>query len=139
MSDRLGEVREAVLAALQSFFGEPDLRVEFTLLTEMRAGDSHALHADNERSAGSGQWVPNHTPWRAYAAMVYLNTSGVDYYGGVLRFPAVAQEVAPCAGELVGFSCGREREHEVTPIEDGKRYSISMWLTRDGGRAEHWS
>jgi len=134
----LNVIRQTTLEEMQSFFKAFDLHVEFTLLTEMRAGDAHPLHADNERQADNGQWVPNHTPWRAFAAMVYLNTSGVDYKGGVLRFPALGQAVAPQAGELVGFSCGHEHEHEVTPIQEGRRYSISIWLTWKTGRAERW-
>jgi len=138
MSNRLGAIRQGALEELQSFFGEAGLHVEFTLLTEMRQGDAHPLHADNERRAEDGRWIPNHTPWRAFASMVYLNTSGVDYTGGVLRFPSLGKEVVPQAGDLVGFGCGHEHEHEVTPIADGRRYSISIWLTRDPKRAERW-
>jgi hypothetical protein len=135
----LSKLCQVVLDDMRIFFGSSDLQVEFTLLTELRVGDSHPLHADNEQQADNGQWVPNHTPWRAYAAMVYLNTSGVDYKGGVLHFPALGQTVAPQVGELVGFSCGHEHEHEVTPIEEGRRYSISIWLTRKIGHAERWT
>jgi predicted 2-oxoglutarate/Fe(II)-dependent dioxygenase YbiX len=134
----LSNVRAEARDAMALRYATPSLDVEFTLLTEMRPGDSHPLHADNERRTAHGKWGPNHTPWRDYAAMVYLNSVGEDFDGGVLRFPRLEREVAPRAGTLVGFSCGHEHEHEVTPIERGARYSLSIWLSADSRRAEHW-
>src|SRR5215207_8119623 len=85
-----------------------------------------------------GRWVPNHTPWRAYTAMLYLNTSGVDYEGGPLRFPELGPEIVPRAGLLVGFPCGQQYQHEVTAVRQGSRYAISMRMTRDPAHAEDW-
>lgn len=109
----------------------PDL----TMLSEMRVGDSHVLHADAERHTSSG-WGPNHTPWRTHAGLLYLNTSGVDYRGGVLRLPGVGRTIVPTKGMFVAFPSGRRHIHEVTAVEAGKRHSLSVWLTGDVSRTE---
>ena len=134
----LDALRHAVLAEMRAFLDDPTLIIECTLLSEMRSGDAHPLHADNERADENGRWVPNHTPWRDFAAMLLLNTSGDDYRGGILRFPRTGEQISPAAGMLVGFTCGHEREHEVVPVEGGRRYSMSIWLTSTANRAEHW-
>ncbi len=135
----LSSVRQrAVQAVRQLYELEGELATEFTLLTEMGPSDAHPLHADNERQDADGRWVPNHTPVRDYVAMLYLNMSGVAYSGGILRFPGLGREISPRAGELVAFTCGREHQHEVTRIERGSRFSVSMWMTRDRVCAEPW-
>jgi predicted 2-oxoglutarate/Fe(II)-dependent dioxygenase YbiX len=135
----LSETRLHALDAVRRFFNiEGQLFVDFTLVSEMREGDSHPLHADNEREDEGGQWVPNHTPWRDHTAMLYLNSSGIDYQGGLLRFPLLARDIAPQAGQLVGFSCRHQHQHEVTAVQGGRRYSVSMWLTSDPEFAEEW-
>lgn len=138
VANHLTNLRHRVLHETKAFFSVSKLAIEFTLVTEMRVTDAHALHADNARRTADGRWEQNHTPWRVYATMLYLNSCGVDYDGGTLRFPSCSEEVMPRTGDLVGFACGPEREHEVTPIQSGSRYSISMWLTDQVSRAESW-
>lgn len=139
LANTLADLRQRVVEKAQSFFDENGLRVEFTLLSQMRPGDAHGLHADNERRHPAGGWVPNHTPYHSHAAMVYLNTSGTDYQGGAICFPGHGMAVAPQAGDLVSFLCSHVHEHEVKTIESGMRYSISIWLTKDAGHAEAWA
>lgn len=135
---RVAETRQRILREVRAFFRVPPLVIDLTLLSEMREGDSHILHADNCRRNQSGGWEANHTPWREYAALLYLNTNGRDYDGGELSFPASGELIAPRAGTLVAFSCGREREHEVVPIRRGSRHSMSIWMTTDSSYAEAW-
>jgi predicted 2-oxoglutarate/Fe(II)-dependent dioxygenase YbiX len=137
--DFLSETRTRALEAVDEFY-KPNQRlfIEFTLLSEMHPGDAHVLHSDSETQDATGRWLPNHTAWREFSMMVYLNTSGADYRGGVLRFPALGEQIIPKAGLLVGFPCGRTHQHEVTPIETGLRYSVSIWTTAERGRAERW-
>jgi hypothetical protein len=135
----LTQIRTRAIQALEELYKPRQrLYIEFTLLSEMHPGDAHTLHSDSERRDATGGWVPNHTPWREFAMMLYLNTSGVDYGGGVLRFPELGRQVIPEAGLLVGFPCGRTHQHEVTPIETGLRYSVSIWTTADPARTERW-
>ncbi|PYN82814.1 MAG: hypothetical protein DMD96_04695 [Candidatus Rokuibacteriota bacterium] len=138
--DLLTRVRNHIVRLLQERYPTPTaLAVDLTLLSEMSPGDSHPLHSDNERQDPAGKWIPNHTPWREFAAVVYLNTCGADYTGGELRFPPLAVEVSPRAGLLVGFPCHRAYQHEVIPVVQGLRYSLSLWTTTDSRHVERWS
>ena len=137
--DLLGGVRERVLEALNQFYKPAGtLYIDFTVISEMRPGDCTGLHADNEELDWAGRWVPNHSPWRRFAALLYLNSNGPDYSGGVLRLPALRREVAPEQGLLVAFPCGRFYEHEVTRVETGRRCSLAIWTTTDERYRENW-
>jgi predicted 2-oxoglutarate/Fe(II)-dependent dioxygenase YbiX len=139
VSDQIGEIRQRAADTLRQFydFAVPT-QIDFTLATEMRVGDCHPAHADNESCNDEGVWTANHTSYHYGAALLYLNNSGIDYEGGVLRFPSFEQEIIPQAGMLVGFMCDRNYQHEVTPVEQGRRYAISVWVTRDAAHAERW-
>jgi predicted 2-oxoglutarate/Fe(II)-dependent dioxygenase YbiX len=139
VSEEIGEIRQRAADALCRFydFAVPT-HIDFTLATEMRMGDCHPAHADNESCNDEGVWTANHTSYHCGAALLYLNNSGVDYEGGVLRFSSLEREIAPQAGMLVGFMCDRNYQHEVTPVQQGKRYAISIWVTRDAAHAEYW-
>jgi len=106
------------------------LDIEFPLLSEMREGDSHALHADAEKLV-DGQWVPNHTPERIWTALVYLNTGdGVDFDGGEIIFPEFDCTIVPKAGLLVASPTTHEYIHEVPIVTNGVRYALPIWLKR---------
>ena len=96
------------------------------------------MHADNQEYTDEGGWLPNHTPYHHCTAILYLNSCGADYEGGLLRFSSTQQEVIPQKGLLVGFLSGPEYQHEVTRIQRGFRYNISVWVTLDSARAECW-
>jgi hypothetical protein len=135
----LASARASAIDAIKYFYQvEEPLDIEFTLLTEMGPGDRHPLHADNERQEPDGTWVPNHTPVRDFVAILYLNTGGVDFEGGILHFPVLHRKFVLAAGDLVGFTCGREHRHEVTPVIRGRRYTLSMWMTTNPTYAEIW-
>lgn len=139
VSDEINEIRQRAADALRRFYGiAGPIHIDFTLATEMRVGDCLPPHADNESCNDDGVWTPNHTSYHHSAALLYLNNCGTDYEGGVLRFPSFEREIIPQAGMLVGFGCDRDYQHEVTPIEHGQRYAISIWITQDGEHAEYW-
>ena len=60
----------------------------------MRMGDRHVRHADRERRTADGGWEPNHTPYRDYTGIVYLNSENAHFSGGVLRPPVILPSVA---------------------------------------------
>lgn len=139
VSERLTEIRRRAADALCRFYGVTGpTHIDFTLATEMRDGDYHPPHADNEACNADGVWAPNHTSHHHCVAMLYLNNCGTDYEGGRLRFPSFEQEIIPQAGMLVGFMCDRKYQHEVTPVQQGRRYAITVWVTKDAERAEQW-
>lgn len=138
VSDEINEIRQRAADALGRFYGAGPIHIDFTLATEMRVGDCLPAHADNESCNDDGVWTPNHTSYHYGTALLYLNNCGVDYEGGVLRFPSFDQEITPQAGMLVGFMCDRNYQHEVTQIQHGRRYAISIWVTQNAERAEFW-
>ena len=138
-SDFLSMVRHQALNTTVEFFEiEKTCYVEFTLLTEMQPGDYHTLHADNQKQESNGEWVPNHTPQRDYTAILYLNNYETDFRGGLLRFTSLGEEVAPERGLLIGFPCDHRYQHEVTMVQEGYRYALSIWMTLQPERAEFW-
>jgi predicted 2-oxoglutarate/Fe(II)-dependent dioxygenase YbiX len=139
VSNEIDEIRQRAADTLSRFYGiAGPTHIDFTLATEMRVGDCQPAHADNEACDEDGVWTPNHTSYHHSTAMLYLNNCGIDYEGGLLRFPSFEQEIIPQAGMLVGFMCDRRYQHEVTPIQHGQRYAISIWVTLDAEHAEYW-
>lgn len=137
--EQINAVRDRMTATMREFFDVPVECPEFTLLTEMRVGDSHVLHADSERQTPTGAWEPNHTPFRTRVGLLYLNTNGVDYQGGVLHLPGLARAISPTRGMFVAFPSGRRHVHEVARVDAGKRLTLTVWLTADPSRVEPWA
>jgi hypothetical protein len=109
-------------------FGE-DVTLETKILVAMRPGSQHTPHADAEYETAPGVWAPNHTPNRAFSALLYLTREGADHKGGKLH---VGEDVVVKAepGKLVMFPSTRDYVHWVTPIESGTRINMSVWVTR---------
>jgi hypothetical protein len=136
---RLRELRKNVVRRILEYYGDDrSCQLDWTVMIEMREGDYLPLHADSEQQDSNGDWIENHTPWRIYSALIYLNTCNRDYSGGEIVFPNLAQEVVPQAGLMLAFKCGRLYEHFVRPVQHGKRYAISMWMTDDPQHWEQW-
>jgi predicted 2-oxoglutarate/Fe(II)-dependent dioxygenase YbiX len=139
LDTRLDRIRQKAAGVVTRFYGISfPAHIDYTLMSEMKVGDCVPPHADNEKRTKRGVWRPNHTPYHHCTAVLYLNTCGVDYEGGLLRFPSTQQQIIPQRGLLVGFLSNREYEHEVTPVRRGCRYSISIWVSLDPKRAESW-
>jgi 2OG-Fe(II) oxygenase superfamily len=137
--DLIGAARLRIIEVITDRFDvEQPLYPEYTVLSAMRVGDRHTRHADRERRTADGGWEPNHTPYRDYTGIVYLNTQGSQFSGGLLLFPGLGREIRPRSGQLVAFGCDRRYEHEVTPVGAGARYSMSSWFTSFPARAEKW-
>lgn len=96
--------------------------------------DQGVLRALCPGTCQGAHFVPNHTWWREYTALIYLNE---DFEGGEIAF-----EDGPCnklyrkiipirAHMLVLAPNGADFYHEVFPIRKGKRYSLHLWLTSD--------
>ena len=111
---------------------EQQLYPETAILAALGDGQGHVAHADNEQLT-DGAWVPNHTPQRDFAGILYLNSA---FTGGQLRFPDRGREHQPIEGMYVTFPCTRDFVHEVTPVGQGRRYSLAVWFTT---RPEHAS
>jgi len=107
------------------------------------------IHGKNQQELRSScpgncpgsQYIPNHTPWREYTALIYLND---DFQGGEIAFEdgpcnQIYQKVIPIeAYMLVLAPNGPHFYHEVYPIKQGKRHSLHLWYTRDPSHYLHF-
>jgi hypothetical protein len=80
----------------------------------------HTDHADNVLRDGR----PNHTPHRAWSAILYLSSCG----GGELVFTDLGARVTPAPGLLAVFPA--DVFHHTTPVTSGERHSLAMWFKR---------
>lgn len=101
---------------------------ETVILTAMGPGGLHPLHADNTRRDDAGNWVPNHTPDRVVSTIVYLNDR---FDGGEIVFPEQQKAIKPSEGLLVAFPSGSAFPHEVLKVNEGLRYTMPIWFTRE--------
>jgi predicted 2-oxoglutarate/Fe(II)-dependent dioxygenase YbiX len=131
----LQQVADRCLGVTSSHQGA-SLYLETVLLACLHDGQGHEAHADNVRLVNH-QWVPNHTPHRDFAGVLYLNDT---FSGGRLRFarPELA-DVVPMMGLYVTFPCTATYVHEVEPVGSGSRYTAALWFTRNRANAHPWS
>jgi predicted 2-oxoglutarate/Fe(II)-dependent dioxygenase YbiX len=122
----VGRIRDTVVRA----YGHGDVDVDYAAVTEMRVGASHRAHADAERRTGDGSWEPNHTPHRAFTALLYLNSNPEAFAGGELVFRRDEVTVTPKAGTLVLAPTSGRYEHEVREITHGTRWLLAVWFKR---------
>jgi hypothetical protein len=115
-------------------FDLPGLFADYSAFKCEHEGGAHSRHADNVTATGE----PNHTYWREATAMIYLNNGEHDFAGGRIRFARLGREIVAKSGLLVGFGCGIDFEHEVSPVRRGRRYGMGLWFTRDANRRETW-
>jgi hypothetical protein len=135
----IATIRSRMVSSTRDSFAAQDVRPEWTIFSQMRAGDSMPLHADAERQTPDG-WEENHTPWRTHVGLLYLNSAGVDFQGGALVLPEIGRTILPSSGLFVSFPSGHNHQHQVTTIKSGARLSFVVWFTRDAKRDEQgWS
>lgn len=120
------EATRRCLCLTADAFGLKTIYPETVLLAMIQDGQAHEPHADNEKRVNN-EWVPNHTPQRDYAGLLYLNS---DFEGGELHFEGDGSRIfRPSGGLYVSFPCDRRFVHQVTPVEHGRRYSLALWFT----------
>lgn len=151
----LAEIAERIRVLLEREYGEMKgtLHVDHLGLYARIAGNFCPYHADNGYFAcpihgtdqrylrkhcpgdcSGSRFLPNHTSWREYTALVYLNE---DFSGGELVFEdgpcnRIYRKVLPIRkGMLVLAPNGADFYHEVLPIRRGTRYSLHIWYTKD--------
>lgn len=127
-------LRNGLCTRLAEFFDLPGLVPDYSAYTRVNVGGAHELHADAVELHGG----PNHTPWRACTAVIYLNDRFKDFDGGALFFPEWSQQVSPKAGQCVCFTSGLDNRHEVTKVTRGRRDALAFWFTQDEGHRETW-
>ncbi len=119
-------------------------------------GNSCSYHADNiyfecpihgknqgklrttcDGNCPGAKFVSNHTSWREYTALVYLND---DFTGGEIQFEdgpfnrIYKQKIPIQANMMILAPNGANFYHEVFPIKSGKRHSLHLWFTSNPNR-----
>lgn len=95
-------------------------------ITVQTGKSGHRPHADNTREV-NGVWVPNHTPERTWTSGLLL-IDKKKIKGGLFKFHNPNQTVDFNKGDLLVFKSDHSNVHEVTKIDDGKRYVHLTWL-----------
>lgn len=94
--------------------------------------DQSLLRKICDGTCPGARFVPNHTHWREYTALIYLNE---DFEGGEIAFEdgpfnKLYQKVIPIESHLLVLAPnGPHFYHEVFPIRSGIRYSLHLWYT----------
>jgi Uncharacterized iron-regulated protein len=130
---------------------------DLALLCAITGTFRHKLHADNSYVTCPRHGVdaetlvasqcrcddievkPNHTFWRKYSALMYLDS---DHEGGDIVFgegPNVFGEIylkriTVRQGLLVLSPSNELYYHQTTPVRRGTRYSLNSWFTGDESR-----
>lgn len=121
-----------VVKEMEQFF---DLELSMTNCNYvvLLPGADIPVHADDSHLDGTPYHEDEETE---YSAIVYLNTSGVDYTGGEIFFPLQELTVKPEAGMVVFFKGDYHRPHGVSLIEAGERKTIVIFCARGGNVSE---
>ena len=129
------EAHRTIVGIAEEAFGIGPLGADDVHLVIWPEGSSMPEHMDN---CHPDPGEAHRTPWREVAAVVYLND---DYEGGHTVFPRHGLSVAPRRGNLTAFPADRTHPHAVGTVENGVRYTMIMWLTRDRTRwaGDLWS
>lgn len=130
VNKKLGKLYEQIKKTAEEFFGvEIDLcQSNYQLLLP---GASNPLHADATKLDGS-PIQPDGTPEELeWSGLLYLNTYGKDFEGGVISWPEFDIDYYPEAGDLVLFRGDVEHRHGVSEVLSGKRRNIVFfWANR---------
>ena len=96
--------------------------------------DQSFLRAHCKGKCPGSLFKPNHTYWREYTALIYLND---DFEGGEILFEdgpcnKLYKKIIPIQAQMLILAPnGSNFYHEVFPIRKGTRYSIHLWYTSD--------
>ncbi len=105
-----------------------------TFFCPVHGRDQSYLRAHCDGSCQGATYMPNHTPWREFTALLYLND---DFEGGEIVFEdgpynQLYRKIIPMrANTLVVTPNGKDFYHEVLTVRKGTRYSLHIWYTSD--------
>ena len=113
-------------------FYEVDVVPLNPMLAEIsKGGENQGLHCDSVQLDGS-PWDDGNTVLDdlEFSALVYLNTSGIDYKGGSIYFPNQELDIMPKTGQMIFFRGDIEHPHGVSMVTSGKRYALVLFYGR---------
>lgn len=131
------EIRDRIVGTVADVLTEqlggtlPPLYADVINFARWPVGYELQPHADAENPDGA----PHPFPWRALAAVLYLND---DYGGGQIYFPNFGLELKPKPGTLVVFPGTLKYLHGVRAVTSGMRHTLAAFLTFDADKAYHF-
>jgi hypothetical protein len=120
-----------VAKEINDFYGVDVVPINPMLAEISEGGKNDGLHCDSVNLDG--------TPWDdgndmlehlEFSALVYLNTSGIDYTGGTIFFPNQDMELMPKTGQMIFFRGDIDHPHGVSMVTSGKRYALILFYGR---------
>ncbi len=149
------EVSRKILKVMQKKYdlGNKKYHVDHAALYARIEGNSCSYHADNvyfdcpvhgkdqsrlrttcKGTCPGSKFIPNHTGWREYTALLYLND---NFEGGEILFEdgpfnRFYKKIIPIKANMLVIAPNSQNfYHEVFRIRKGKRYSLHLWYTSD--------
>jgi hypothetical protein len=120
-----------VAEQINSFYGVDVVPINPMLAEISKGGKNDGLHCDSVQLDGT-PWDDGNTMLDdlEYSALVYLNTSGVDYTGGRIYFPNQGLDILPKTGQMIFFRGDIDHPHGVSKVTSGKRYTLVLFYGR---------
>jgi len=125
------ETINRVAKEINSFYNVDVVPINPQMAEISKGGKNDGLHCDSVKLDGT-PWDDGNTMLEdlEFSALVYLNTSGVDYTGGKIYFPNQELEVMPKAGQMIFFRGDIDHPHGVSEVTSGKRYALVLFYGR---------
>jgi hypothetical protein len=120
-----------VAKRINDFYGVDVVAINPQLAEISEGGKNDGLHCDSVQLDGT-PWDDGNTMLEdlEFSALVYLNTSGVDYSGGTIYFPNQNIDLMPKAGQMIFFRGDIDHPHGVSEVTSGKRYALVLFYGR---------
>ncbi len=108
-------------------------------------GSGMGVHSDNEEPYFCGEdpdfphlknvelWRHNHSPWREFFCILYLND---NFTGGETIIPAFGIKMEPKQGTVILSPGNRHFGHGVNTVKQGTRYAFAQWFTTEASQQE---
>jgi hypothetical protein len=122
------ETISRVAEEINKFYGVDVVPTNPMFAEISKGGQNQGLHCDSVQLDGS--------PWDdknvllddlEFSALVYLNTSGIDYEGGSIYFPNQELDIKPKTGQMIFFRGDIDHPHGVSMVTSGKRYALVLF------------
>jgi hypothetical protein len=125
------QIINRVAEEINRFYGVDVVPINPMLAEISEGGKNDGLHCDSVQLDGT-PWDDGNTLLEdlEFSALVYLNTSGVDYVGGSIYFPNQNIELMPKTGQMIFFRGDIDHPHGVSEVTSGKRYALVLFYGR---------
>jgi hypothetical protein len=116
---------------INGFYGVDVVPINPQMAEMSKGAKSDGLHCDSVQNDGSPWDDGNEMLYDLeFSALVYLNTSDVDYIGGKISFPNQELEIKPKAGQMIFFRGDIDHPHAISEVTEGKRYALVLFYGR---------